>query len=84
VGHVSRSSGLFYLEASQDRVSQSGIKTGGGTAWMVHVASSWRSCGDEVDDKRVDAMGCIRLFYPNFAVFVVLCLKGNLVFWVDL
>jgi hypothetical protein len=84
VGHVSRSSGLFYLEASQDRVSQSGIKTGGGTAWMVHVASLWRSCGDEVDDKRVDAVGCIRLFYPNFAVFIVLCLKGNLVFWVDL
>jgi hypothetical protein len=24
-------------------------------------------------------MGCIGLFYPNFAVFIVLCHKGNLV-----
>jgi hypothetical protein len=29
VGHVSRSSGLLYVEASQVRVSQSGLKTGG-------------------------------------------------------
>jgi hypothetical protein len=31
VGHVSRSSGLLRLEASLARVSQSGLKTGGGT-----------------------------------------------------
>jgi hypothetical protein len=31
VGHTSRSSGLFHVEASLARVSQSGIKTGGGT-----------------------------------------------------
>jgi hypothetical protein len=30
VGHVSRSSGLFRVEASLARVSQSGLKTGGG------------------------------------------------------
>jgi hypothetical protein len=30
VGHASRSSGLLYVEASLDRVSQSGLKTGGG------------------------------------------------------
>jgi hypothetical protein len=31
VGHVSRSSGLLDVEASLARVSQSGLKTGGGT-----------------------------------------------------
>jgi hypothetical protein len=29
-GHASRSSGLLHIEASQARVSQSGLKTGGG------------------------------------------------------
>jgi hypothetical protein len=29
-GHTSRSSGLLHVEASQARVSQSGLKTGGG------------------------------------------------------
>jgi hypothetical protein len=30
VGHASRSSGLLHVEASLARVSQSGLKTGGG------------------------------------------------------
>jgi hypothetical protein len=30
MGHVSRSSGLLHVEASLARVSQSGLKTGGG------------------------------------------------------
>jgi hypothetical protein len=30
VGHASRSGGLLHLEASHTRVSQSGLKTGGG------------------------------------------------------
>jgi hypothetical protein len=30
-GHVSRSSGLIHVEANLARVSQSGLKTGGGT-----------------------------------------------------
>jgi hypothetical protein len=46
---------------------------------MVHVASSRRSHRDEAEDGRVDATGCIRLFYPNFTVFVVLGHKGSLV-----
>jgi hypothetical protein len=46
---------------------------------LVHVASSQRSCRDEAEDGWVDATGCIRLFYPNFAIFVVLGHKGNLV-----
>jgi hypothetical protein len=31
VGHASRSSGLLHVKASLARVSQSGLKTGGGT-----------------------------------------------------
>jgi hypothetical protein len=46
---------------------------------MVHVASSWRSCGDEAKDGRVDVMGYIGLFYLNFAIFVVLGHKGSLI-----
>jgi hypothetical protein len=46
---------------------------------MVHVASSQRSRGDEVKDERVDAIGCIRLFYLNITVFVVLDHKSRLV-----
>jgi hypothetical protein len=46
---------------------------------MVLVASSWRSHGDETEDGLVDATGHIGLFYPNFAVFVVLGHKGSLV-----
>jgi hypothetical protein len=30
VGHVSRSNGLLHMKASPARVSQSGLKTGGG------------------------------------------------------
>jgi hypothetical protein len=79
VGHASRSSSLLRLEASQTRVSKCSFKTGGGVTWMMHVASSRRSCGDEAEDGRVDATGCIGLLYPNFVVFIVLGHKGNLV-----
>jgi hypothetical protein len=78
-GHASRYSGLLRLEASRARVSQSNLKTDGGTAWMVHVASSQRSCEDEAKDRRVNATGCIGLFYPNFVVFVVFGHNGSLV-----
>jgi hypothetical protein len=77
---VSRSSGLFHLEANQARVSLSNLKTGGSVAWMVHVASSRRSRGVKVEDRWVDAMGCIRLFYPNFAILIVLGLRGIFIF----
>jgi hypothetical protein len=70
-GHASRSSGLLRLKVSRDRVSQSSLKTGGSAMWMMHVVSSHRSYGDEAEDERVDVTGCIRLFYPNFTVFVV-------------
>jgi hypothetical protein len=51
---------------------------------MVHVASSQSSHGDEAEYGRVDAMGCIKLFYPNFAILIVLDPRGNLVFWLGL
>jgi hypothetical protein len=79
MGHALRSSGLLHLEASRARVSQSSLKTGRGTTWMVHMASLWRLCRDEAEDIRVNATGCIVLFYPNFAIFVVLGNKGSLV-----
>jgi hypothetical protein len=46
-GHASGSSGLLHMEVSWARVSQSSLKTVGGTAQMVHMAASWRSRGDE-------------------------------------
>jgi hypothetical protein len=46
---------------------------------MVHVASSQRSRRNEAKDGRVDATGCIKLFYPNFTIFIVLVHKGSLV-----
>jgi hypothetical protein len=78
-GHASRSSGFLRVEASRARLSQSSLKTGGGAAWMVHVTSSQRSCGDEAEDGRVDPMGCIGLFFPNFTIFIILGHKGSLV-----
>jgi hypothetical protein len=78
VGQALRSSDLLRLEASWARISQCSLETGGGTVRMVHVASLWRSCGDEAEDGWVDATGCIRVFYPNFIVFFVLGHKGNL------
>jgi hypothetical protein len=78
-GHASRSSGSFHLDASRVMISQSGLKTGGGTEQMVHVTSSRRSRGDEAEDGQVDTTGYIRLFYSNFTVFIVLGHKDSLV-----
>jgi hypothetical protein len=46
---------------------------------MVHVTSSRKSREDGVEDGWVDVMSCIRLFYPNFTIFVVLDHKDILV-----
>jgi hypothetical protein len=72
IGYTSRSSVLLRLKASRARIFQSSLKTGRGAAQMVHMASLQKSRGDEAEDGRVDATGYIRLFYPNFVVFVVL------------
>jgi hypothetical protein len=58
VGHASRSSGLLHLKGSWVRVFQSSLKTDGGAARMVHVASSRRSCESEAEDGRSDGVGC--------------------------
>jgi hypothetical protein len=79
-GHTSRSSGLLRVEASQARVFQFVLNTGGGVARMVHMTSSWRLRRVQAEDRRVDAMSCIVPFYPNFVVFYVLLHRGILVF----
>jgi hypothetical protein len=56
------------VKTSQDMGSQYDLKTGGGVARMVHMASSQRSRGAQAKDGRIDRMGCIRLLYPNFTV----------------
>jgi hypothetical protein len=66
--------------ASRARVFQSDLKTDGGESWMVHVASSWRSYRDQVEDRWVDATDYVGPCYPCFAVFFVLCPSGILVF----
>jgi hypothetical protein len=45
VGHTSRSSSLFRLEVSRDRVFQSDLETGVDTVWIVHMTSSQMSYG---------------------------------------
>jgi hypothetical protein len=80
VGHASRSSGLLRVEASRARVSQSGLKSGGGVVWMVHVSSSQRLRGDEAEDGWVDAIGYVGPCYPYFIIFTVLGSRGILVF----
>jgi hypothetical protein len=61
-----RSSGLLRLEASRDRVSQSGLKTGRDVARMVHVASSRMSRGVEAE-----ADGSMRLATSNSATLAL-------------
>jgi hypothetical protein len=81
--NASRSSDLLRMEASHARVSQSGLKTGGGAVQVVHMAPSWRSCGSEAKDRWVDVMGYIGPCYPYFGVFIVLDPRGTLVFCLD-
>jgi hypothetical protein len=84
VGHAPRSGGLFRLEASRARVSQSSLKTGGGVAQMVHVASSQNG----TKDRRFDGVGCgaveVRPIYPSLVVIFLLAHRGILVFWFSL
>jgi hypothetical protein len=55
-------------------------------AQMVHVTSSCRLRRIKAEDERIDAMGRIGPFYPNFVVFYVLVLRGIIVvvFWLGL
>jgi hypothetical protein len=84
MGHVSRLSGLLRLEGNWARVFQFASKLVEARRWVVHVATSQRSHEDEAEDGRVDVMGCIRFFYLNFVIFIVLGPRGILVFWMGL
>jgi hypothetical protein len=79
VGHASRSNGLLHLEATRARVSESSLKTSGGAACMVLVASSWRLCRGQVEDGWADVMSYVRPCYHCFAVFFVFGPGGILV-----
>jgi hypothetical protein len=46
---------------------------------VVHVAPSRRLRRRQVEDERVDAMGCVGPCYPTFAVFNVLAPRGIVV-----
>jgi hypothetical protein len=43
---------------------------------VVHVAPSWRSYEDQVENGRVDALGCVRVCYPYFVIFILLGYMG--------
>jgi hypothetical protein len=75
---------LLRLEASWARVSQFASKLVEEQRRVVHVVSSWSSREDEAEDEWIDVMGYIGLFYPYFTVFIVLGLRGILVFLMDL
>jgi hypothetical protein len=74
--HTSRSSNLFYVEASLARVFQSVLKTDGGMIGVMHVTLSQRLCRSQVKDRRVNATCCVRPCYPCFAVFILLAPWG--------
>jgi hypothetical protein len=59
VEHASRSSSLLRVEASLARVSQSGLKTGGGMTMGGVVAPSRRLHRRQVEDGLVDTTGCV-------------------------
>jgi hypothetical protein len=46
---------------------------------VVHMAPLRRLHRDQVEDRRVDAMGYVRPCYPYFVVFYVLCNRGIVV-----
>jgi hypothetical protein len=68
------------IESSRAMVSQFVSKLAVEWWRVMHVASSWMPREDKVKDGWVDATGYIKLFYPNFAVFIVLGPMGILVF----
>jgi hypothetical protein len=78
--HTSKSSSLLHVEASRAMISYFTSKLTETRRRMVCMTSSWRSHGDEVEDGRVDAMGCIRPLYPKIVVFIVLATRDSLIF----
>jgi hypothetical protein len=79
-GHVWRSNDLLHVKASQGRVFEFVSRLSEVRQWVVRVAPKQRSHEDEVEDGLVDAIGCVRPFYPNFVIFLLLGSRGSLVF----
>jgi hypothetical protein len=78
--HASRSGSLFYLEASHTKVSQSGLKTGGGVTTDSARDTIMEVAQDPVEDGRINMTGCVGPDYPYFTVFYVLVFMGIVVF----
>jgi hypothetical protein len=55
---------------------------------VVHVASSWRSCGSEAKDGRFNDVRCdaveVGPNYHSLVIIFLLAYKGILVFWFSL
>jgi hypothetical protein len=47
---------------------------------VVHMAPSWRLRQSQVEDGRVNAMGCVGPYYPCFTIFFLLSHRGIVVF----
>jgi hypothetical protein len=79
VGHASRSSGSLRLKASRSRVSQSGLKTGGGTTTSgAHgIIAEVVSSGSRRRMGRCD--GLHQTLLSQLCCFFVLGHKGSLV-----
>jgi hypothetical protein len=82
--HASRSSGLLQREASRIGFPSLASRLVEARLQVEQVASSWRLCGVEVEDRCVDTMGYVGPFYPKIVVFYVLDRRCNLVFYLSL
>jgi hypothetical protein len=80
VRHTLRSNGSLRLKACRAGVFRFASKLTAERRHVVHVASSRRLREDEVKDGQVNATSYIRLFYPIFAVFILLGPRDILVF----
>jgi hypothetical protein len=49
---------------------------------VVHVPQSRRLHRSQVEDGWVDAMGCVELCYPCFAIFILLGPRGIVVIFI--
>jgi hypothetical protein len=79
VGHASRYSGLLHVEASLDRVFQSGLKTGGGATMCGACDTIVEVALEASKDGWVDVMDYVGPCYLTFAVFNVLGPSGIIV-----
>jgi hypothetical protein len=79
VGHASRSSDLLYVEARLARVFSLASRLAEVRQRVVHVAPSQMLCQSQVEDGRVDTIGCVRSCYPCFIIFILLCHRSTVV-----